>query len=313
MKKKIRIIEKVLPSLEKSFESCDLCVRNCGVDRSKGVKGFCEAGDKAIVYSYSPHHGEEPPVSGARGSGTIFFSRCSMSCKYCQNYQFSQTSEGKEVSCEELGDIMLELQEMRCHNINLVTPTHFMPVIARALKHAYSHSLSIPVVYNTGGYDSMDAIRALDGVVEVYLPDMRYSSDIFAERYSSAPGYVGNNRRIVKEMHKQAGSLKMCDGVASRGLMIRLLILPGGISGTEDTLGFISREAGKETYLSVMSQYYPAYMAKKHAELSRRINREEYSSVITKMHQLGMNNGWVQPFEGEFDGRFAGENFESNL
>jgi putative pyruvate formate lyase activating enzyme len=310
---KIRAIDAILPALKESMASCDLCPRNCGVNRLKGEKGFCRSGQNAIVHSYAPHHGEEPPLSGYTGSGTIFFANCNMGCLYCQNYQFSQSGLGKEISAEELAAIMLELQDIGCHNINLVTPTHFIYPILEALKRAYSDGLSLPVVYNTGGYDSLQVIKSLNGIVDIYLPDMRYASEEMAEEYSCAPGYVANNRALIKEMNRQVGVLEIKDDVALRGLIIRLLILPGGISGSLDTLEFIAQRVGKDTYLSVMSQYYPAYKALSHKKLGKRISQEDYSEVTGKMQQLGLDNGWLQPFQGDFDERFAGENFTPNL
>lgn len=312
-KEKIQTAGKVLPRLMKSLEECDLCVRKCGVNRLRGQKGFCKAGAEPVVYSYAPHHGEEPPLSGEKGSGTIFFSRCNMACVYCQNYTFSQSDAGKAVTSRELGSVMLELQEAGCHNINLVSPTPHVPRIVEALEGAFSGGLEIPVVYNTGGYDSPPLVRAIEGLVDIYLPDMRYSSDSMAEKYSSAPGYVSNNRAIVREMFRQVGNLKTRGGVALKGLIIRLLILPESISGTCDTLDFIAGELGREVYLSVMSQYYPAYKALSYKELSRRIDSGDYYTVMDKMEELTLRAGWVQPFGGEFDERFAGENFLPNI
>jgi len=310
---KIKKINKVLPRLKKSLESCDLCFRKCGADRAKGKLGYCRAPANPVVYSYSPHHGEEPPLSGTNGSGTIFFTFCNMRCIYCQNYPFSQGGEGEEVRALDLSKMMLKLQDLGCHNINFVSPTHFVPQIVEALKYAYEEGLKIPTVYNTGGYDSFHIIKSLEGIVDIYLPDMRYSSDKMAEKYSDAPGYVKNNRLLVKEMFRQAGNLKLCNGIAEKGLIIRLLILPEDISGTVRTLEFIAGSISKETYLSVMSQYYPAYKARGYKKLSRRINSEEYDRVVSKLDEFGLHNGWVQPFMGGFDEKFAGENFLPNI
>ena len=313
MKDKVRKAEKILPALMRSLEHCDLCPRKCGVNRLEGEKGYCSSGAEATVYSFAPHHGEEPPLSGYNGSGTIFFSRCNMGCVYCQNHRFSQSDAGKKISNRDLSAIMLELQDRGCHNINLVSPTHFAPQIVEALKYAWAGGLELPVVYNTGGYDSPSVIRALEGLVDIYLPDMRYSSDAMAEKYSGAPGYVSNNRAIVKEMRRQVGVLRVSGGIALSGLIIRLLILPGGISGTTETLRFIAGKIGKDICLSVMSQYYPAHKAALYNELARRISREDYSAAVNTMRESGFCVGWVQPFEGEFDERFAGENFESSF
>lgn len=310
---KIKIIDKVLPGLVEAMESCDLCGRSCAVNRIKGEKGFCRASSEAVVYSYAEHHGEEPPLSGSRGSGTIFFSHCSMGCVYCQNYQFSQGDAGKPVSAEGLAGIMLELQKKKCHNINLVSPTHFVPAILAGLRIAYAGGLSIPVVYNTGGYDSLHVIKSLEGIVDVYLPDMRYSSDEMAIKYSKAPGYVAINRMAVREMARQADGLKMSRGLAVKGLIIRLLVIPHKVSGTTDSLEFIAREIGEDAHLSIMSQYYPAYKARTFAEISNRLEEKEYNSVLACAEQLGLHNGWVQPYDSEFDGRFAGETFLPNI
>ncbi|MFC1548507.1 radical SAM protein [Candidatus Omnitrophota bacterium] len=311
--KKLKLIDKILPGFKKSMESCDLCPRNCKIDRTKGEKGYCRSGANALVHSSSPHHGEEPPLSGHAGSGTIFFSNCNMGCVYCQNYQFSQHPLGKEVSPREFADMMLDLQEEGCHNINFVTPTHFVTPIVEALKYAYADGLKLPTVYNTGGYDSPRVIRSLDGIIDIYMPDMRYASNEMAEKYSCAPGYVEVNRNIVKEMHKQVGVLNIEKGIAVKGLIIRLLMLPGGLSGTTETLEFIAGNLSKDSYLSVMSQYYPAYKAASYKELDHRISWDDHKLVTEKMDELGLSNGWQQPFFGGFDDRFAGENFTPDL
>lgn len=307
---RIELIDKILPSLARSYEHCDLCVHRCGVNRLACEKGSCSSSAEAKIYTYNPHHGEEPPLSGTKGSGTIFFSRCNMSCIYCQNWRFSQNDNGKEVTAEELARIMIELQGAGCHNINFVSPTHFVPSIVEAIRHATINGLKIPILYNTGGYDSLHIIKMLEGIVDIYLPDMRYSKDNAALKYSNATAYTLNNRLIVKEMARQVGKLKLSPaGIALSGILIRLLILPNGISGTVETLDFIARELGYDTYLSVMSQYYPAYKADRYSELARRINSDEYALVIKKLEELSLSNGWIQPFDGDFDPRFAGENF----
>lgn len=311
---KIKTIDKILPEMDKMLGHCELCVRKCGVDRKNGERGFCAAGAQPVVYSYSSHHGEEPAISGSKGSGTIFFSHCTMKCVYCQNWQFSQSDEGREVSSDELADIMLELQKKGCHNINLVNPTHFVPTIVKALKRGYDQGLDIPIVYNTGGYDSFRIIKSLEGIVDIYLPDMRYSMDMDAQKYSEAYDYVENNRAIIKEMHRQVGDLSLTSlGIAKKGLIIRLLTLPEGISGTIETLRWIRNDMGKNVYLSVMSQYYPAYKSRSYDKLSRRIKKDEYDKVLREIEILGMDKGWIQPFDSEFDARFQGESFESNV
>lgn len=307
---KIKKAETILPSLLKSLEHCDLCHHKCGINRIKGEKGRCLAPSDLLVYSYQAHKGEEPPLSGREGSGTIFFSHCSLNCVYCQNWQFSQKNKGTKITPRELCEIMLKLQDKGCHNINLVSPTHFTPGIVEAIKQACMKGLALPIVYNTGGYDSLENIKGLGGIVDIYLPDMRYSSDLMAEKYSQAVFYTENNRLIIREMHRQAGILQLSsDGIAIKGLLIRLLMLPGGISGTEDSLEFIASEIGCDTYLSIMSQYYPACKANHFEELSHRITSKDYYSVIKKMRELNLNNGWVQPVTDAFDKEFSGENF----
>ncbi|MCK5451083.1 MAG: radical SAM protein [Candidatus Omnitrophica bacterium] len=305
---KIVNIEKTLPRLKLSLKNCDLCFRKCGADRTKDEIGYCAVSADLFVYTSGPHHGEEPPISGKNGSGTIFFSHCNMGCVYCQNYKFSKEGQGKKISIPELSGIMLRLQSDGCHNINLVTPTPFIPRIVEALGYALSSGLNIPIAYNTGGYDSLEIIKMLDGIVDIYLPDMRYSDNIMAKEYSNAPGYVENNRAIIREMNRQVGSLKMRGGVAVKGLVIRLLMLPEDISGTEETLKFIQKNIGRKTYISLMSQYYPAYNANKYKELSRRTTKSEYDRVVRLVHSLGLENGWIQPFSDDFDPDLAGEN-----
>lgn len=310
---RINTLDKVIPGLLNAMESCDLCGRSCGVNRLKGEKGFCRAGREAVVYSYADHHGEEPPISGSRGSGTIFFAHCSMGCVYCQNYQFSQGDAGKPVQAEGLAAMMLELQKKHCHNINLVSPTHFLPSILEGLRLAYNGGLKLPVVYNTGGYDSPHVVKALEGIVDVYLSDMRYSSEEMAIKYSRSPGYVAINRMAIKEMARQNDGLKMSRGLAVKGLIIRLLVLPNKVSGTTDSLEFIARELGEDTHLSIMSQYYPTYKARDYADISRRIQEKEYNGVLERAEKLGLHNGWIQPYDSEFDRRFAGETFLPNI
>ena len=290
-------------ALQKLASPCTLCFRKCKVDRVKNKQGFCKAGSKPAVYSYTPHHGEEPPLSGQKGSGTIFFTHCNMKCVYCQNHSFSQESDFEEIGAKELAEKMLELQNLGCHNINLVSPTHYAHRIAEALEIARPN---IPVVYNTGGYDSIGLIKALEGLVDIYMPDMRYSENSMADKFSSAPGYAENNRLIVKEMFRQKGVLKLDkDGIARKGVIVRLLILPGNVSGTIDTLRFLKKEVSSDIYISVMSQYHPAYLAEKHASLARRISEKEYSDVVKEAEKLGFANGWIQGYRAETD-RFLG-------
>ena len=292
LKEKIKRLTNIL-------SSCTLCPHRCRVDRLAGEKGFCGAGSDAVISSAMPHHGEEPPISGTKGSGTIFFSYCNMRCSYCQNYQISQEHEGKRVTSEILARRMLELQEYGVHNINLVSPTIWLPRILEALYIARASGFDLPLVYNTGGYDDPAFIRMLEGIVDIYMPDMRYSSDVVAEKYSSVKDYVRYNRASVAEMFRQVGSLTLDkDGIASRGLLIRLLVMPGDIAGIKDTLDFLKAHLSHRIYLSIMAQYHPAYRACDFPELSRRITAGEYAAVIKYARKLGFTYGWTQDHGG---------------
>ncbi len=278
------------------LEACRLCPRECGVNRLKNDKlGFCRSGLNPVVSSASPHFGEEPPISGSKGSGAIFFANCSLRCVYCQNYPISQMGHGVERTPGELACQMLWLQEQGCHNINLVTPTHFMPQILRALAIARERGFDLPIVYNTSGYETVEALKILDGIVDIYLPDMRYSDNSAAGRYSVAPHYVEINRNALREMYRQVGDLTMDEnGIARRGLIIRHLVLPNGIAGTEDIIRFIAGELSTGVYISLMNQYFPTYRALEHPELGRRLKREEYEDAFRSMERYGLENGWVQ-------------------
>jgi len=306
-------LDRVITQTQESLNSCAICPRKCRVNRLKDQKGFCKTGLKARVYSFMAHHGEEPPVSGERGSGTIFFSFCNMACVYCQNFEFSQQGgEGKEVSPEELANIMLELQGFGCHNINLVSPTHVMPQILQALKPAIKSGLNIPLVYNSGGYELAEMIRLLDGIIDIYLPDMRYADNETAKKYSTANDYPEQNRQAIKEMHRQSGIAEINgSGIITKGLIIRHLVLPGDISGTGKIMKFISEELSPETYISLMSQYFPCYKSGDFPELSRRISLEEYESAQAIMEKYGLHNGWIQE-SGGLD-RYAGMNIKPSL
>lgn len=308
---KFNRLQRVNQLLKDSLRNCTICPRKCSVDRTKSKRGYCRAPSNPVVYSYSPHYGEEPPLSGVRGSGTIFFAHCNMKCVYCQNYYFSQLDNGEEVSIERLSDMMLYLQKTGCHNINLVSPTHFVPQILLALEIATDKGLDIPIVYNTGGYESVDTIKILDGIIDIYMPDMRYSDNDMAKKYSDGPDYAGYNRASVKEMQGQVGDLVLNDkSIAKRGLIIRLLVLPEGISGTKETLKFVKRSISKNAYLSIMSQYYPTFKAYSYKEISRGITRGEYKNIVDEAKKLGLNNGWIQEEPLEFDSKFFGTNIK---
>lgn len=291
------------------LESCAICPRKCKVNRLKNELGFCKTGLKAKVYSFLAHHGEEPPISAINGSGTIFFSYCNMSCVYCQNYEFSQLGQGKERYFEELAEIMLKLQGHGCHNINLVTPTHVLPQILKALEIAAGKGLNIPIVYNTSGYELPQIIKLLDGIVDIYLADMRYADRDLALKYSNAPDYPEYNQASIKEMQRQVGSAKINEfNVLEKGLVIRHLVLPNNVSGTNKIMQFISNEVSKDAYISLMSQYLPYHNAPNFKEISRRISFEEYALAQQIMGKYGLFNGWIQ--EGYALERFAGVNIK---
>jgi len=276
-------------SAEELLRECSLCPRNCGVDRTAGETGFCKTGDKPFVSSWGPHFGEERPLVGRLGSGTIFFSRCNLGCIFCQNWTISHRGEGEEISFERLAGIMLDLQETGCHNINLVTPTHQMPMILHSLAIAVERGLSIPIVYNCGGYESVKALNLLDGIVDIYMPDFKYSDPDMALKYSKAKDYPQAAKAALKEMHAQVGDLVMDErGIAVRGLLVRHLVLPGGIAGTGEVVRFIAEEISRETYINIMDQYYPCYKASDYPPINRRITGKEYAEAIKMAAGAGL-------------------------
>ncbi len=280
------------------LEACHLCPRRCGADRLKGETGFCGAGAGLKVASHCLHTGEEPPISGSRGSGTIFFSHCNMACVYCQNFPISRLGHGNEVTTEDLAGMMLRLEADGAHNINLVTPAHYLTGIVEAIFTARDRGLKVPVVYNTSGYESVEIIKMLHGLIQVYLADMRYSKSQSAGRYSGTPDYPHHNRLAVRAMLDQVGHLETEDGtengIARRGLIIRHLLLPSLLSETRDILEFIARELSPRTAVSLMSQYFPANPAEIHPEINRRITEEEREEAIGVLADCGLENGWVQ-------------------
>ena len=292
-------LQKRIEAAYSLLESCRVCPRECGVNRLKNDKlGFCRSGLNPVISSASPHHGEEPPLSGTRGSGTVFFANCNLRCVYCQNYPISQMGTGVERSPGELACQMVWLQEQGCHNLNLVTPTHFMPQFLKALGIARERGFDLPIVYNTSGYESLESLRLLDGIVDIYMPDLRYGDEAAGIRYSAAPHYPEINRAAVKEMFRQVGNLVIDEaGLAKRGLIVRHLVLPGGLSGTEAIMKFLAEDISKDIYISLMSQYFPAYKANGIKELSRRITTDEYEAARVIMEKYGLENGWMQEME----------------
>jgi putative pyruvate formate lyase activating enzyme len=274
------------------LESCDLCPRRCGVNRLQDERGFCRTGRKARVYSFAPHFGEEPPLVGRAGSGTIFFSGCNLSCVFCQNYDISQLDQGQEVSAETLAGMMLTLLRKGCHNINFVTPTHVVPQILEALVLARADGLHIPLVYNSGGYDSVETLRLLEGIFDIYMPDAKFGSDEPAEKYSLAPQYTRIMKSAIREMHRQVGDLVLDEeGIAVRGLMVRHLVLPAGLAGTAEVIRFLSEEVSTNTYLNIMPQFRPEYNARPFSELSRPITGREYSEALRLAARAGLTRG----------------------
>jgi len=272
------------------LERCDLCARHCRVNRRETLDGvICRTGERAVVHSYGPHHGEEDPLRGWGGSGTIFFGFCNLRCDYCQNWSISQQGEGQEVTPETLARIMLDLQRQGCHNINLVSPSHVVPQILAATLLAALRGLRLPLVYNSGGYDSPEALALLDGVVDIYLPDMKYGDSETAHRYSHARNYWEVNRAAVREMHRQVGDLALDErGFARRGLLVRHLVLPGDLANTDRVLAFLAREISTDTYLNLMDQYRPCFRAFERPPLHRWLDPAEYERALRAAARHGL-------------------------
>jgi putative pyruvate formate lyase activating enzyme len=272
------------------LESCSVCPRSCGVNRVTGDVGKCRTPREAIVSSYGPHLGEEAPLVGRYGSGTIFFTNCNLRCQFCQNYAISQLGEGEKVNKEELADIMLSLQARGCHNINLVSPTHVVPQILEALEIAVESGLHLPLVYNSGGYDSVETLRILDGIVDIYMPDMKYDDEETAKELSGIESYPSINKAAIKEMHRQVGDLKINEeGVAQQGLLVRHLVLPQGLAGTKGIVNFLSREISPNTYVNIMAQYHPCFRAFQIPSLARRISPAEFHGALSLAQEAGLS------------------------
>ncbi|MCC7202083.1 MAG: radical SAM protein [Nitrospirae bacterium] len=293
-------LNKRSEALAVKLRDCTLCPRECRVDRTKDKHGFCRTGYHPVVASYCAHYGEEPVLSGTMGSGTIFFGYCNMSCVFCQNHQISQpvkSLKSEAVSFERLADIMLELQDMGCHNINFVSPSHVSAQIVKSLEIAALKGLNIPLVYNSNGYESVETLKLLDGIIDIYLPDLKYGNNNTAYYFSKVVDYVVYSRAAILEMKRQVGDLEVDhEGIAIRGLIIRHLVLPNDLSGSEDCFRFISQEVGKLTFISSMSQFFPAHRAYKHPLLSRPIRESEYEKVLAWLEKYGLDNGWMQAY-----------------
>lgn len=281
------VLESRAGELMSLLSDCTVCPHECHVDRTRGEVGVCSAGEIPEISGYAPHFGEEPPLVGTGGSGTIFFSHCNLACVFCQNYETSRALDANPVTLEALASIMLALERRGCHNINLVTPSHYVPQIVEAVRIAASKGLSVPLVYNSGGYDSVATLQKLEGIVDIYMPDFKYSSNEAAKRLSGVGDYVDVAKAAIKEMHRQVGDLVVDErGVAIKGLIIRHLVLPGGLAGSEEVLRFIAEEVSPSSYVNIMDQYYPAHDAFKFPELSRRVPRSEFDHVVALANKI---------------------------
>ena len=290
-------IEKLTPvelnekadKLYELLKECRICPNECNVNRPEGEPGDCHSTNEVVISSVGPHFGEEPPLVGFRGSGTIFFTSCNLSCLFCQNYDISQLRRGRQVTIEELSTAMINLQNIGCHNINLVTPTHFTPQIIRALTSAIEKGLEIPIVYNCGGYESVETLKLLKDIIDIYMPDIKYSINENAFKYSGIKNYWEIVKTAVKEMHNQVGDLHIDKkGIAKRGLLIRHLVLPNNLAGSKQILDFIANEVSRDSYVNVMDQYRPAYNAYQYEELNRHLNTDEFMEAMNYAVKLGL-------------------------
>jgi putative pyruvate formate lyase activating enzyme len=286
-------LERLAAELKELMRECSLCPHECHARRLDGKYGVCRSTADAVISSAGPHYGEEPPLTGSRGSGTIFFTSCNLKCTFCQNYDISQMRLGRQVSTQELAGIMLRLQQSGCHNINLVTPTHMVPQWVEALTCAVKDGLALPIVYNCGGYESVKVLELLEGIVDIYMPDIKYADNGIARKYSGAPGYWDIVRPAVKEMHRQVGDLVVdANGIARKGLLIRHLVLPNDLAGSRAVLDFIARDVSPSTYVNIMDQYRPAYRALRYYELSRMIKESEYHEALEYASTVGLRRGF---------------------
>jgi putative pyruvate formate lyase activating enzyme len=300
------VLDRRVEELERLLERCTVCPRDCLNNRLNNEIAACYSGRLPIVSSYTPHFGEEPPLVGTNGAGNIFFGNCNLRCVYCQNYQISQTHKQQlknEVTHERLAEMMLELQSRGCHNVNFVSPTHFAPQMARSILIAARNGLHVPVVYNTNAYDSVEVLRLLDRVVDVYLPDLKYADDETGYLYSKVSGYKESSRAALREMYRQTGDELVFDqdGLLKRGLVVRLLVLPNDIGSVSESIEWIRDELSPRVAISLMAQYYPTHQAetnKRYVLLSRRIRESEWMKATAALEELGLTEGWVQEFDG---------------
>jgi len=283
------ILQRRVKAARDRLGACDLCPRQCGIDRLSGETGFCRTGDRAWVASYTPHFGEEAPLVGRHGSGTIFFTHCNLGCLFCQNYDISHEGGGQPVAHAQLADIMLQLQRTGCHNINLVSPSHVVPQVLAALEIAVANGLNVPLVYNSGGYDALDTLALLDGIVDIYMPDIKFWEPVSGQTYCGVPDYPVVARRALQEMHRQVGELvTRADGVARRGLIVRHLVMPQGMTETRAILSFIAEKLSRDTYVNLMPQYRPCGRAGDHPELSQALSPREYQAALVAAMEVGL-------------------------
>lgn len=286
--RKGKLKERIDQAIELMRE-CRMCPRECGVDRLSGEVGFCQTGRKAKVASYNAHFGEEAPLVGKSGSGTIFFSSCNLLCSFCQNYDISHSAEGVEVEPEHLAKMMIHLAGRGCHNINFVTPTHVVPQILEGLILAVEHGMDLPLVYNTGGYDNVETLKILDGIFDIYMPDFKFWDQKWAEKFCDAPDYSKKAIEAIKEMHRQVGDLEMDEeGIAVKGLLVRHLVMPGDVANTKEIMTFLADEISVNTYVNVMDQYRPCYRAKEDTTINRGITEKEFKEAIDLAQKSGL-------------------------
>ena len=278
----------------KELEKCEICPHKCKVNRANGEYGRCKCNDKIKIALVSTHEYEEPCISGKNGSGTVFFSNCNLACMYCQNYEISQLGKGREITIEELAEIFLKQQEKNVNNINLVTPTMYAYQIIEAIKIARKNGLKLPIIYNTNGYENVETIRALDGYVDVYLPDLKYYSDILSKKYSGVGSYFKVATEAIKEMYKQVGQATFNeDGIITKGVIVRHLVLPNHLQNTKHVLKWIKENLG-DIYVSIMAQYFPTYKAKEDSEIGRKLTKKEYKEIENYLYTLNLKNGYIQ-------------------
>ncbi len=286
-------LQERIETLREILRECRLCPRRCGVNRLEGEKGYCQAEAEVMISSAFPHFGEEPPLVGYHGSGTIFLTHCNLRCVFCQNYDISHLGQGEQITTSVLARTMIGLQGRGCHNINFVTPTHYVPQIVAALPEAIDAGLTVPLVYNCGGYESLEVIKLLDGVIDIYMPDAKFARKEDATRYCNAPDYPHTLREVLLEMHRQVGDLMVDEhGIAYQGLLIRHLVMPYGVAGTEEIMSFVAQELSVHTYINIMDQYRPLYQAGEHSEIDRRISYREYSEAIKTAKHEGLHRGF---------------------